>query len=68
MAATNRISGMVIGDRDETWADNRAFREHLERLGIPHAWIVLPAVGHDPMSVPEALGDRHRAYCRAAFR
>lgn len=59
---------MVIGDRDETYANNRAFHEHLERLGIPHAWIVLPGVGHDPLAVLEALGDRHWAFYRAAFR
>jgi len=59
---------MVIGDRDETYAKNEAFHEHLERLGIPHAWIVLPGVGHDPMAVLEALGDRHWAFYRAAFR
>jgi S-formylglutathione hydrolase FrmB len=59
---------VVIGDRDETYENNRAFREHLKTLGIPHEWIVLPGVGHNPMAVLQALGDRHWAFYRAAFR
>lgn len=67
IARASRVR-MVIGDRDETYANNRAFHEHLEALGIPHEWIVLPGVGHDPMAVLKALGDRHWAFYRAAFR
>jgi enterochelin esterase-like enzyme len=58
---------LVIGDRDETLENNRDFHEHLTRLGIPHDWIVLPGVGHDPMGVLTALGDRHWAFYREAF-
>ena len=58
---------LVIGDRDETLENNRDFHEHLTRLGIPHDWIVLPGVGHDPMGVLTALGDRHWAFYRHAF-
>jgi enterochelin esterase-like enzyme len=58
---------LVIGDRDETLENNRDFNEHLTRLGIPHDWIVLPGVGHDPMGVLTALGDRHWAFYRDAF-
>lgn len=58
---------MVIGDRDETYENNRAFHEHLKTLGIPHEWIVLPGVGHNPMAVLQAMGDRHWAFYRAAF-
>jgi enterochelin esterase-like enzyme len=58
---------LVIGDRDETLENNRDFHEHLTRLGIPHDWIVLPGVGHDPMGVLTALGDRHWAFYRDAF-
>ncbi len=67
IARASRVR-MVIGDRDETYANNRAFHEHLEALGIPHEWIVLPGVGHDPMAVLKALGDRHWAFYRVAFR
>jgi enterochelin esterase-like enzyme len=66
IARASRVR-MVIGDRDETYANNRAFHEYLEALGIPHEWIVLPGVGHDPMAVIEGLGDRHWAFYRSAF-
>jgi enterochelin esterase-like enzyme len=58
---------MVIGDQDETLGNNRDFHQHLQQLGIPHDWIVLPGVGHDPMRVISALGDRHWAFYREAF-
>jgi S-formylglutathione hydrolase FrmB len=58
---------IVCGDADETFANNRAFHEHLERLGIPHAWITLPGVPHDPARVLDALGDDNWAFYRAAF-
>ncbi|MDP2260444.1 MAG: alpha/beta hydrolase-fold protein [Caulobacter sp.] len=58
---------LVIGDQDETLQNNRDFHAHLTRLGIPHDWIVLPGVGHDPIGVLTALGDRHWAFYRAAF-
>jgi enterochelin esterase-like enzyme len=58
---------LVIGDRDETLQNNRDFHAHLTRLGIPHDWIVLPGVSHDPIGVLTALGDRHWAFYREAF-
>jgi enterochelin esterase-like enzyme len=58
---------LVIGDRDETFENNRDFHDHLVRLGIPHDWIVLPGVGHDPIAVLTALGDRQWAFYRDAF-
>lgn len=66
IAQTLRVR-MVIGSRDETYANNREFHEYLQRLGIPHEWIVLEGVGHDPMATVNALGDRHWAFYRAAF-
>jgi enterochelin esterase-like enzyme len=66
LARASRLR-LVIGDRDETLENNRDFHEHLTRLGIPHDWIVLPGVGHDPMGVLTALGDRHWAFYRDAF-
>ena len=66
LARVSRLR-LVIGDRDETLENNRDFHEHLTRLGIPHDWIVLPGVGHDPMGVLTALGDRHWAFYRDAF-
>jgi hypothetical protein len=58
----------VIGDRDETLQHNSAFHDHLMRFGISHDWIVLAGVGHDPMAVLTALGDRHWAFYREAFQ
>jgi enterochelin esterase-like enzyme len=66
IASSLRIR-MVIGSRDETFDNNLAFHEHLKALGIPHEWIVLDGVGHDPMATLNALGDRHWAFYRAAF-
>ena len=66
LARVSRLR-LVIGDRDETLENNRDFHEHLTRLGIPHDWIVLPGIGHDPMGVLTALGDRHWAFYRDAF-
>jgi len=58
---------VVCGDRDTTFAANRDFHEHLERLGIPHTWTVLPGVDHDPLSTLETLGDSNWAFYRRAF-
>lgn len=58
---------MVIGTADETYANNAAFHAHLQGLGIPHEWIVLDGVDHDPLKTLRALGDRHWAFYREAF-
>jgi poly(3-hydroxybutyrate) depolymerase len=58
---------VVCGDQDGTFANNRDFHEHLERLGIPHVWTVLPGVDHDPLGTLEALGDSNWAFYRQAF-
>ena len=58
---------MVCGDRDETFANNREFHEHLARLKIPHAWTVLPGVDHDPLRTLDALGDSNWSFYRKAF-
>ncbi|MCA3721160.1 alpha/beta hydrolase-fold protein [Phenylobacterium sp.] len=66
LAGRSRLR-LVIGDRDETFGNNRDFHAYLNGLGIPHDWIVLPGVGHDPFQVLTALGDRQWAFYRAAF-
>jgi S-formylglutathione hydrolase FrmB len=65
--AQGSLVRVVCGDRDETFANNRDFHEHLERLGIPHAWTVLPGVGHDPLQTLESLGDSNWDFYQAAF-
>ncbi len=61
------IIRMVIGDRDETLEINRRFHAHLTHLRIPHAFIVLPGVDHDPRKLLRTLGDRSWSFYRAAF-
>ena len=58
---------MVVGDKDETYENNVAFHRHLESLKIPHEWIVLKGVKHDPQGVLKALGDDNWAFYRKAF-
>ena len=65
--AQGSLVRMVIGDRDETYANNVAFHEHLEALKIPHEWKVLRGIGHDPMAVMKELGDGNWAFYRKAF-
>jgi len=57
----------VCGDQDETFENNRDFHDDLERLQIPHRWIVLPGVDHNPMRTLEALGDSNWEFYREAF-
>ncbi len=65
--ARDSLVRVVIGDRDETYPANVEFHEHLVGLSIPHEWLVLPGVDHDPNATLEALGDRHWAFYRKAF-
>ena len=65
--ARDSLVRVVIGDRDETYANNVAFHEHLASIGIPHEWRVLRGVGHDPMAVLRELDDAHWAFYRKAF-
>ncbi|MFM9010633.1 MAG: alpha/beta hydrolase-fold protein [Planctomycetota bacterium] len=65
--ALGSLVRVVCGDRDETFANNREFHEHLERLGIPHSWTVLPGVDHNPRRTLEALGDANWGFYRQVF-
>jgi enterochelin esterase-like enzyme len=65
--ARDSLVRMAIGSRDETFANNAAFHDHLVALGIPHEWIVIEGVGHDPMRLLRSLGDRHWSFYRKAF-
>jgi S-formylglutathione hydrolase FrmB len=58
---------VVVGDQDETYRNNVAFHEHLQRPGIPHQWRVLPGGPHNPNAVLDALGDDRWAFYRAAL-
>lgn len=58
----------VCGDKDETFTNNRDFHEFLERLKIPHSWIVLPGVDHNPLAAIEKMGDSNWNFYRQAFQ
>jgi enterochelin esterase-like enzyme len=58
---------MVIGEKDETFGNNEDFHRHLETLGIPHGWTIVPGVGHEPERVFSALGDGNWEFYRKAF-
>jgi enterochelin esterase-like enzyme len=58
---------MAIGEKDETFGNNEAFHRHLEALGIPHGWTIVPGVGHEPERVFEALGDDNWEFYRKSF-
>lgn len=47
---------LVIGDQDEMLEVVREFHEHLLRLDIPHDYVELPGVGHEPGPSVRALG------------
>lgn len=65
--AAGSLIRQVCGDQDETFANNRSFHEHLERLKIPHAWIILEGVDHDPLRTLSALGDANWTFYQNAF-
>lgn len=63
----NSIIRMVCGDQDETYNNNLAFHEHLDKLRIPHTWTVLEGVDHNPMKTIEGLGDSNWSFYRKVF-
>ncbi len=66
IAGGSRIR-MIIGDKDETFSNNKAFHEDLLKLGIPHDWIVVEGVGHEPLKIMRSLGTRYWGFYRSAF-
>lgn len=63
----NSLIRVVVGDQDPTLPANTAFHSHLTSLEIPHSWTVLPNVGHDPLGVLTAMGDKNWEFYKAAF-
>ncbi|MFN9985624.1 MAG: alpha/beta hydrolase-fold protein [Pirellula sp.] len=61
------IIRLVCGDQDETYNNNLAFHEHLDKLQIPHTWTALEGVDHNPMKTIEALGDSNWNFYRKVF-
>jgi S-formylglutathione hydrolase FrmB len=52
---TTRIR-QAIGERDATLAYNREFDTRLTALNIPHQFIVVPGIDHEPGKLLNALG------------
>ena len=65
--ATGSLVRMVIGDRDSIYLNNIDFHKRLESLKIPHEWIVLKGIDHDPLATLKTLGDDNWAFYRKAF-
>lgn len=55
---------VVIGAEDEMIEVAHQFHAHLERVGVPHEFTVVPGAGHQPMRVLTVLGDDRWAFYR----
>jgi len=66
LGAQTRVR-IVVGERDETYSNNVRFHEALKQLAIPHAWMTLPGVGHDPMATLSSLGQARWDFYAEAF-
>jgi enterochelin esterase-like enzyme len=58
---------LAVGARDNTGPLNRAYSEHLEKLGITHRFTIVPGAGHDTMALFRGLGEGNWEFYREAF-
>jgi endo-1,4-beta-xylanase len=58
---------LVVGADDNLLGFNQRYHELLERLGIEHAFVVVPGVGHTPGPLYEGLGDEAVGFYQRAF-
>lgn len=58
---------IVVGNRDEMYPPNHGFSSHLSRLKIPHDFIVIPGVGHNPLALFRAYGSENWSFYQAAL-
>jgi enterochelin esterase-like enzyme len=58
---------VVIGQRDEMLGVVREFHDHLLRLELPHEYVELPGVPHDPNGMLQALGEDNWRFYRQIF-
>lgn len=65
--ADRLVVRLAIGDRDATYANNARFHQHLEQLGIPHQYRVLPGIAHDPLALIQAMRDDFWRFYRTAL-
>lgn len=57
----------AVGDRDDTRDLNHGFHTLMQELGIPHDYVEVPNVGHDPRAVLAALAADGGAFYRRAL-
>ena len=55
---------IIVGAEDFLRPDNIAFHEHLDRVGIPHEFRVIPGVGHAALPLLTALGEENWRFYR----
>jgi len=58
---------LVVGTADELLDVNRRFHEHLDALRIPHDFVELQGVAHNPAATLQALGPDLWAFYERAF-
>lgn len=58
---------VVIGTDDGSLRFSRDFHDHLQRLALPHEYVEVPGVGHEPMALVWAMGERFWAFHAAAL-
>lgn len=64
---TGTLIRQVVGDADEVYANNRKFHDHLMELHIPHAYVVVPGVGHNPGGIFQGLGEANWQFYHQAL-
>ena len=57
----------AVGRLDDTRELNRQFRQRMVELGIAHAYIEVPGVGHEPRALLEALAAADGGFYRQAL-
>ena len=65
--AGKTIVRMVVGANDHLMDRNVRFHHLLERVGIPHEFVVVPNVAHDGIAVHRELGTRGFEFYRRVF-
>jgi enterochelin esterase-like enzyme len=55
---------ICIGEEDFTLPANREFTAQLTKLGVPHAFVTKPKVGHDTIALLTALGEDNWKFYR----
>ena len=64
----NTLVRIAVGDQDDwTYEHLKPYHELLTRLEIPHEYIVVPGIKHDPVGVYRMMGDKGFEFFAKAF-